>query len=116
LGAGRHPVKGHPPEAAEKPLAARGAVPRQGIAVPGAQPVREAGGAPWRPRAAIGPDYPVITPSSAKHQAGYRLVMDSSAHDIEVRALRLPLRERARLAQRLISSLDPESDRDTEQA
>jgi putative addiction module component (TIGR02574 family) len=32
--------------------------------------------------------------------------MASPAHEVETRALRLPRRERARLAQRLISSLD----------
>jgi putative addiction module component (TIGR02574 family) len=42
--------------------------------------------------------------------------MDSPARDIEVKALGLPPKERARLAQRLIASLDPESDRDVEQA
>ena len=42
--------------------------------------------------------------------------MNSSARDIEAKALRLPPKERARLAQRLISSLDPESDHDAEQA
>jgi putative addiction module component (TIGR02574 family) len=36
--------------------------------------------------------------------------------EIESKALQLPPTERARLAQRLISSLDPESDRDAEQA
>ena len=42
--------------------------------------------------------------------------MDISAREIESRALELPPKERARLAQRLIASLDPESDRDAEQA
>jgi putative addiction module component (TIGR02574 family) len=42
--------------------------------------------------------------------------MGNRARDIESQALRLPPRERARLAQRLIASLDPESDRDAEQA
>ena len=35
---------------------------------------------------------------------------------IESEALQLPPRERARLAQRLLASLDPASDRDAEQA
>lgn len=42
--------------------------------------------------------------------------MDTSAGEIESKALQLPPKERARLAERLISSLDPESDRDAEQA
>jgi putative addiction module component (TIGR02574 family) len=42
--------------------------------------------------------------------------MVSSARDIEAEALRLPPKARARLAQRLIASLDPESHRDAEQA
>jgi putative addiction module component (TIGR02574 family) len=41
--------------------------------------------------------------------------MDSSARKIEAQALQLPPKERARLAQRLIASLDPESERDAEQ-
>ena len=36
--------------------------------------------------------------------------------EIELEALQLPPKERARLAQRLLASLDPESDRDAEQA
>jgi putative addiction module component (TIGR02574 family) len=42
--------------------------------------------------------------------------MDDLAREIESKALQLPPEERARLAQRLISSLDLESDRDAEQA
>ena len=42
--------------------------------------------------------------------------MGDPARKIEAQALRLPPKDRARLAQRLISSLDPESDRDAEQA
>jgi putative addiction module component (TIGR02574 family) len=42
--------------------------------------------------------------------------MGDPARKIEAQALRLPPKERARLAQRLIASLDPESDRDAEQA
>jgi putative addiction module component (TIGR02574 family) len=41
--------------------------------------------------------------------------MDSSARKIEAQALQFPPKERARLAQRLIASLDPESERDAEQ-
>jgi len=41
--------------------------------------------------------------------------MGGSAREIEAKALRLPPKERARLAERLISSLDQESDRDAEQ-
>ena len=36
--------------------------------------------------------------------------------EIESEALQLPPKERARLAQRLLASLDPASDRDAEQA
>jgi putative addiction module component (TIGR02574 family) len=42
--------------------------------------------------------------------------VDDRVRELESRALQLPPQERARLAQRLISSLDPESDRDAEQA
>jgi putative addiction module component (TIGR02574 family) len=42
--------------------------------------------------------------------------MENSAREIESKALQLPPKERARLAQRLIASLDAESDRDAEQA
>jgi putative addiction module component (TIGR02574 family) len=42
--------------------------------------------------------------------------MEDPAHEIESKALQLPPKERARLAQRLIASLDQESDRDAEQA
>jgi putative addiction module component (TIGR02574 family) len=42
--------------------------------------------------------------------------MDDLAREIEAKALQLPPKERAQLAERLISSLDPESDRDAEQA
>ena len=42
--------------------------------------------------------------------------MGDPARKIEAQALRLSPKERARLAQRLIASLDPESDRDAEQA
>jgi putative addiction module component (TIGR02574 family) len=42
--------------------------------------------------------------------------MGDPTRKIEAQALRLPPKERARLAQRLISSLDPECDRDAEQA
>jgi putative addiction module component (TIGR02574 family) len=42
--------------------------------------------------------------------------MDDLAREIESKALQLPPKERARLAERLIASLDPESDRDAEQA
>ena len=41
--------------------------------------------------------------------------MGDPARKIESQALQLPPKERARLAQRLIASLDPESDRDAEQ-
>ena len=40
--------------------------------------------------------------------------MASPAREVESRALRLPRRERARLAQRLISSLDQEVDPDVD--
>jgi putative addiction module component (TIGR02574 family) len=40
--------------------------------------------------------------------------MTKPARELESKALRLPRRERARLAQRLISSLDPEVDADVE--
>ena len=40
--------------------------------------------------------------------------MSRSALELESRALQLPRRERARLAQRLISSLDPKADGDVE--
>jgi putative addiction module component (TIGR02574 family) len=36
------------------------------------------------------------------------------AREVESKALKLPRRERARLAQRLISSLDPKADADVE--
>jgi putative addiction module component (TIGR02574 family) len=39
----------------------------------------------------------------------------SDPREIESEALQLPPRERARLAQRLLASLDTESDRDAEQ-
>jgi putative addiction module component (TIGR02574 family) len=42
--------------------------------------------------------------------------MDALAREIESKALQLPPKERARLAQRLIASLDAEPDRDAEQA
>lgn len=41
--------------------------------------------------------------------------MGNSAREIELQALQLPPKERARLAQRLIANLDLESDRDAEQ-
>ena len=41
--------------------------------------------------------------------------MGDPARKIESQALQLPPKERARLAQRLIASLDPKSDRDAEQ-
>jgi putative addiction module component (TIGR02574 family) len=41
--------------------------------------------------------------------------MRDPAREVESKALQLPPKERARLAQRLIASLDPESDRDAEQ-
>ncbi len=40
--------------------------------------------------------------------------MTKAAHELASKALRLPRRERARLAQRLISSLDPDVDADVE--
>jgi putative addiction module component (TIGR02574 family) len=40
--------------------------------------------------------------------------MAKPARELESRALKLPRRERARLAQRLISSLDPEVDADVD--
>lgn len=40
--------------------------------------------------------------------------MADPAHELESKALRLPRRERARLAERLISSLEHESDPDAE--
>ena len=40
--------------------------------------------------------------------------MSKPARELESKALRLPRRERARLAQRLISSLDPNADADVE--
>jgi putative addiction module component (TIGR02574 family) len=40
--------------------------------------------------------------------------MSSPAREVESRALRLPRRERARLAQRLISSLDQEANPDVD--
>jgi len=40
--------------------------------------------------------------------------MTKPARELESKALKLPRRERARLAQRLISSLDPGSDADAE--
>ncbi len=40
--------------------------------------------------------------------------MATPARELESKALRLPRRERARLAQRLISSLDPKVDADVE--
>ncbi len=40
--------------------------------------------------------------------------MAGSARDIESKALKLPLRARARLAERLLSSLDDEADVDVE--
>ena len=40
--------------------------------------------------------------------------MSKPARELESKALRLPRRERARLAQRLISSLDPEVNDDVE--
>ncbi len=40
--------------------------------------------------------------------------MATPARELESKALRLPRRERARLAQRLISSLDPQVDADVE--
>jgi putative addiction module component (TIGR02574 family) len=42
--------------------------------------------------------------------------MDDLAREIESKALQLPPKERARLAERLISSVDLESDRNAEQA
>jgi putative addiction module component (TIGR02574 family) len=42
--------------------------------------------------------------------------VDTSAREIESQALQLPPKERARLTQRLIASLDSEFDRDAEQA
>jgi putative addiction module component (TIGR02574 family) len=41
--------------------------------------------------------------------------MDDLAREIEAKALQLPPTERARLAERLIASLDQGSDRDAEQ-
>lgn len=41
--------------------------------------------------------------------------MAKSAHDLEARALKLSRKERARLAQRLISSLDQELEADAEE-
>jgi putative addiction module component (TIGR02574 family) len=41
--------------------------------------------------------------------------MGDPAREIEAKALQLPPTERARLAERLIASLDQESDRDAEQ-
>jgi putative addiction module component (TIGR02574 family) len=40
--------------------------------------------------------------------------MTKPARELESRALKLPRRERARLAQRLISSLDPDVDADVD--
>jgi putative addiction module component (TIGR02574 family) len=40
--------------------------------------------------------------------------MSRPTRELESKALRLPRRERARLAQRLISSLDPNADADVE--
>ncbi|MGH7898225.1 MAG: addiction module protein [Candidatus Binatia bacterium] len=40
--------------------------------------------------------------------------MDDVMRDLEAKALNLPAKERARLAERLISSLDAESDADAE--
>jgi putative addiction module component (TIGR02574 family) len=40
--------------------------------------------------------------------------MTKRARELDARALRLPRQERARLAQRLISSLDPEVDADVD--
>ena len=40
--------------------------------------------------------------------------MSKPAHELESKALKLPRKERARLAQRLISSLDPKLDTDVE--
>jgi putative addiction module component (TIGR02574 family) len=40
--------------------------------------------------------------------------MSRPVRELESQALKLPRRERARLAQRLISSLDPKADRDVE--
>jgi putative addiction module component (TIGR02574 family) len=40
--------------------------------------------------------------------------MTKPAQELESRALKLPRRERARLAQRLISSLDPKADGDVD--
>jgi putative addiction module component (TIGR02574 family) len=40
--------------------------------------------------------------------------MTRAGRELESKALRLPRKERARLAQRLISSLDPEVDADVE--
>lgn len=40
--------------------------------------------------------------------------MTDSARDLESQALQLPSRDRARLAERLISSLDPHADPDAE--
>jgi putative addiction module component (TIGR02574 family) len=40
--------------------------------------------------------------------------MADSARDLESRALRLPTKDRARLAERLISSLDAQVDRDAD--
>jgi len=41
--------------------------------------------------------------------------MTDAARDLEAKALELPREERARLAERLISSLDPESDPEAEE-
>ncbi len=41
--------------------------------------------------------------------------MDDAVRDLESKALNLPPKERARLAERLIASLDAESDADAEQ-
>jgi putative addiction module component (TIGR02574 family) len=40
--------------------------------------------------------------------------MSRPVRELESKVLKLPRRERARLAQRLISSLDPKADRDVE--
>lgn len=40
--------------------------------------------------------------------------MADPARELESKALKLPAKERARLAERLISSLDPQTDADTE--
>ena len=42
--------------------------------------------------------------------------MDQSSRDVETEALNLPVRSRARLAERLIASLEPGADSDAEQA